>query len=169
MGHKCSTQETPCISRSPNFQYEKLSVSYTAQMFKTRNSLYLTEPKCSIQETPCISWIQNVLHNKLPVSQGNQMLNTRNSLYLVESNIQYRDRSKPPINGGLLRSRYWFRVKVKGKGRLWVLQHCCLEAYCTLTRMSSFIHLQRRCTHQAALQTSASEGRNYICNLASNP
>jgi len=32
---------------------------------------------------------------------------------------------------------------------LWVLQHCCLEAYCTLTRMSSFIHLQRRCTHQA--------------------
>ena len=41
-------------------------------------------------------------------------------------------------------------VKKKGKGRLWVLQHCCLEAYCTLTRMSSFIHLQRRCTHQAA-------------------
>jgi len=38
----------------------------------------------------------------------------------------------------------------KGKGRLWVIQHCCLEAYCTLTRMSSFIHLQRRCTHQAA-------------------
>ena len=38
----------------------------------------------------------------------------------------------------------------KGKGRLWVLQHCCIEAYCTLTRMSSFIHLQRRCTHQAA-------------------
>ena len=36
------------------------------------------------------------------------------------------------------------------KGRLWVLQHCCLEAYCTLTRLSSFIHLQRRCTHQAA-------------------
>ena len=32
--------------------------------------------------------------------------------------------------------------KGKGKGRLWVLQHCCLEAYCTLTRMSSFIHLQ---------------------------
>ena len=41
-------------------------------------------------------------------------------------------------------------MKVKGKGRLWVLQHCCPEAYCTLTRMSSFIHLQRRCTHQAA-------------------
>ena len=41
-------------------------------------------------------------------------------------------------------------VKVKGKGRLWVLQHCCLEAYCTLTRISSFIHLQMRCTHQAA-------------------
>ena len=40
--------------------------------------------------------------------------------------------------------------KIKGKGRLLVLQHCCLEAYCTLTRMSSFIHLQRRCTHQAA-------------------
>ena len=38
----------------------------------------------------------------------------------------------------------------KDKGRLWVLQHCCLEAYCTLTRMSSFILLQRRCTHQAA-------------------
>ena len=36
------------------------------------------------------------------------------------------------------------------KRRLWVLQHCCLEAYCTLTQMSSFIHLQRRCTHQAA-------------------
>ena len=31
--------------------------------------------------------------------------------------------------------------KGKGKGRLWVLQHCCHEAYCTLTRMSSFIHL----------------------------
>ena len=40
--------------------------------------------------------------------------------------------------------------KGKGKGRLWVLQHCCLEAYCTLTQMSSFIHLQRRCTHQVA-------------------
>ena len=60
-------------------------------------------------------------------------------------------------------------LKGKGKGRLWVLQHCCLEAYCTLTRMSSFIHLQRRCTHQAASETSASEGRNYTWNLASNP
>ena len=40
--------------------------------------------------------------------------------------------------------------KGKGKGRLWVLQHCCLEAYCTLTRMISFIHRQRRCTHHAA-------------------
>ena len=59
--------------------------------------------------------------------------------------------------------------KVKGKGRLWVLQHCCLEAYCTLTQMSSFIHLQRRCTHQAAWETSANEGRNYTWNLASNP
>ena len=59
--------------------------------------------------------------------------------------------------------------KVKGKGRLWVLQHCCLEAYCTLTQMSSFIHLQRRCTHQAAWETSAREERNYTWNLASNP
>ena len=58
--------------------------------------------------------------------------------------------------------------KKKGKGRLWVLQHCCPEPYCTLTRMSSFIHLQRRCTHQAAWETSASEGRNYTWNLASN-
>ena len=61
------------------------------------------------------------------------------------------------------------RKKNKGKGRLWVLQHCCLEAYCTLTRMSSFIHLQRRCTHQAAWETSASERRNYTWNLAGNP
>ena len=61
------------------------------------------------------------------------------------------------------------KVKVKAKGRLWVLQHCCLEAYCTLTRMSSFIHVQRRCIHQAAWETSASEGRNYTWNLASNP
>ena len=60
-------------------------------------------------------------------------------------------------------------IKGKGKGRLWVLQHCCLQAYCTLTRMSSVIHLQRRCTHQAAWETSASEGRNYTWNLASNP
>ena len=58
--------------------------------------------------------------------------------------------------------------KKKGKGRLWVLQHCCLEAYCTLTRKSSYIHLQRRCTHQAAWETSASKGRNYTWNLASN-
>ena len=57
----------------------------------------------------------------------------------------------------------------KGKGSSWVLQHCCLEAYCTLTRMSSFIHLQRHCTHQAAWETSANEGRNYTWNLASNP
>ena len=55
------------------------------------------------------------------------------------------------------------RRKGKGKGRLWVLQHCCL------TRMSSFIHLQRRCTHQAAWETSVSEWRNYTWNLASNP
>ena len=60
-------------------------------------------------------------------------------------------------------------TKVKVKGRLWVLQHWCLEAYCTLTQMSSFIHLQRRCTHQAAWETSAREGRNYTWNLASNP
>ena len=52
------------------------------------------------------------------------------------------------------------------KGRLWVLKHCCLEAYCTLTRMSSFIHLQRRCTYQAAWETSASERRNYTWNLS---
>ena len=37
----------------------------------------------------------------------------------------------------------------KGKDRLWVLQHWCLKAYCTLTRMSSFIsrgaaHTKRR-------------------------
>ena len=56
-------------------------------------------------------------------------------------------------------------LKVKGKGRFWVLQHCCLEAYCTLTRMSSFIHLQRRCTHQAAWETSVSEWRNYTWNF----
>ena len=62
-----------------------------------------------------------------------------------------------------------FKVKGKGKGRLWVLQHWCLDAYSTLTQMSSFIHLQRRCTHQAAWETSASEGRNYTCNLAINP
>ena len=61
---------------------------------------------------------------------------------------------------------YFLGVKGKDKGRLWVLQHCCLESYCTLTRMSSFIHLQRRCIHQ---ETSASEGRNYTWNLASNP
>ena len=56
------------------------------------------------------------------------------------------------------------KVKGKGKGRLWLLQHCCLEAYFTLTRMSSFIHLQRRCTNQAAWEISASEGRNYTWN-----
>ena len=60
-------------------------------------------------------------------------------------------------------------LKVKGKGRLWVLQHCYPKAYCTLTRMSSFIHLQRRCTRQAAWEISASEERNYVWNLASNP
>jgi len=46
-------------------------------------------------------------------------------------------------------------TQVMEKGRLWVLQHCCLGAYCTLTRMSSFIHLQRRCTHQAVWETCA--------------
>ena len=60
------------------------------------------------------------------------------------------------------------QLRKKGKGRLWVLQHCCLEAYWSLTRMSSFIHLQRRYTHQAAWETSASEGRNYTWSLASN-
>ena len=38
-----------------------------------------------------------------------------------------------------------------------------------LLEMSSFIHPQRRCTHQAAWETSASEGRNYTWNSASNP
>ena len=52
---------------------------------------------------------------------------------------------KPQLNKSQMASK-----KVKGKDRLWVLQHCCLEAYCTLTQMSSFIHLQRRCTHQVA-------------------
>ena len=60
-------------------------------------------------------------------------------------------------------------IKAKCKGRLCVLQHCCLEAYCTLTRMSSFIHPQRRCTHQATWETSVSAGRKYTWNLASNP
>ena len=67
-------------------------------------------------------------------------------------------------------TRHFYRkIKGKGKGRLWVLQHCCLEAYCTFTRRSSFIYLPRRCTHQAAWETSASEGRNYIWNLTNNP
>ena len=44
----------------------------------------------------------------------------------------------------------WVVSKKRGKGCLCVLQHCCLEAYCTLTQTNSFIHLQRRCTHQAA-------------------
>jgi len=57
------------------------------------------------------------------------------------------------------------RPKGKGKGRLWVLEHCCLQAYCTLTRISSFIHLHRRYTHQVVWETSASEGRNYTWNL----
>ena len=61
------------------------------------------------------------------------------------------------------------RLCKKVKAVVLVLQHCCLEAYCTLTQMSSFIHLQRRCTHQAAWETSASEGRNDTWNLASNP
>ena len=51
---------------------------------------------------------------------------------------------------GLLIDYFARSVEVKGKGRLCVLQHCCLETYCTLARKSSFIHLQRRCTHQAA-------------------
>ena len=58
----------------------------------------------------------------------------------------------------------------------WGMKAVC-ESYSTdalrhivlLLKMSSFIHLQRRCTHQAAWETSASEGRNYTWNLASNP
>jgi hypothetical protein len=37
-----------------------------------------------------------------------------------------------------------------------------LKVYCTLTRTSSLILLQRRCTQQAARETSASDGRNYM-------
>ena len=81
--------------------------------------------------------------------------------------LHYTDSLHPPWHFMITAmSRY---NKGKGKGRLWVLQHCCLEAYCTLTRMSSFIHLQRRCTHQAAWETCDSEGRNYTWNLASDP
>ena len=37
------------------------------------------------------------------------------------------------------------RIKVKGKGRLWVLQHCCLEAYCTPSFISrGAAHTKRR-------------------------
>ena len=69
----------------------------------------------------------------------------------------------------LLSKSFYFHQKVKGKGRLWVLQYCFLEAYCTLIRMSSFIYLQRRCTHQGAWETYASKWRNYTWNIASNP
>jgi len=72
------------------------------------------------------------------------------------------------IKRGMMINVYWSLLKVrviivrsrlkKGKGRLWVLQHWCLEAYCTLTRMCSFIHLQRRCTHQASTPLLAKEG-----------
>ena len=36
--------------------------------------------------------------------------------------------------------------KGKGKGRLWVLQHCCLEAYCTLTQ-NEFLHSSPEALH----------------------
>ena len=97
-----------------------------------------------------------------PVSNGFLPLGMLERMHIQES---------PTCNTGAeaFYSKRNYNHKSKGKGRLWVLQHCCLEAYCALTQMSSFIHLQRRCTHQAAWETSASEGRNYTWNLASNP
>ena len=67
---------------------------------------------------------------------------------------------------------FWFffnyvrNVKVKaicGSYSTAALRHIVL-----LPDWVPFIHLQRRCTHQAAWETSASEGRNYTWNLASN-
>ena len=40
-------------------------------------------------------------------------------------------------------------VKGKGKGRLWVLQHCCLEAYCTLTP-NEFLYSSPEALHTQA-------------------
>ena len=59
--------------------------------------------------------------------------------------------------------------KLKGKGKGGSYSTAALRHIVLLPKMSSFIHLQRRCTHQAAWETSASEGRNYVWNLASNP
>jgi len=36
--------------------------------------------------------------------------------------------------------------KGKGQGRLWVLQDCCLEAYCTLTQIE-FLHSYPEALH----------------------
>ena len=83
--------------------------------------------------------------------------NLRTNIHVPLARTSQRTRDLHPLIQ-VLRYFSWFvttyyitALKGKGNGRLWVLQHCCLEAYCTLTRMSSFIHLQRRCRHQAPL------------------
>ena len=75
-----------------------------------------------------------------------QILCSMTFSYFFENLVFYEIKGKNIVLPGKL------QIKKKGKGKalLCVLQHCCLEAYCTLTQMSSFIHLQRRCTHQAA-------------------
>jgi len=52
-------------------------------------------------------------------------------------NLNYHVISKTVSREDIFQYRTCYTVgkKVKGKGCLWALQHCCLEAYCTLTRM----------------------------------
>jgi hypothetical protein len=59
-------------------------------------------------------------------------------------------------------------LKVKGKVRLWVFQHYAEKAYCTLTRTSSFIHLQRRFTPSGVRDLCQWRKELYL-NLASSP
>ena len=92
-----------------------------------------------------VAWGGGVLHLKVTSIEG---------LGKTARNLSGKFVPSETSAGRNLENRYHLiqrcSVRKKGKGRLWVLQHCCLEAYCILTRMSSFIHLQRRCTHQAA-------------------
>jgi len=80
-------------------------------------------------------------------------MSLRNYHYLLRSKPEERiSRNRHLITHQIatLQSQSLRCTKIKGESRLWVLQHCCLEVYGTLTRMSSLIHLQRRCTHQVA-------------------
>ena len=151
--YKCTPRDTPSYTNRHMSFYTSSILVYTNRHMRLRKLYFIIYQKTHTSQ-------EHIVQIYMTNSSGDEV-----TVFTVTNHNKYGGWDRGRDNTEYILT---FQT-VARKGRLWALQHCCLEAYCALTRISSFVHLQRRCTQQAAWETSASEGRNYTWNLARNP